>query len=101
MMIHILACLPPEYAITVALTENKLDDDTDPLKLDQLCEMINNKYQRLMSCEPIENNRGTIFFTQGPRQSTRGFKGLCYRCGHFGHKGIKCPENQGNGQQGG
>ena len=87
LMIHILSFLPTEYSITVELAESRLGDPKDPLTLDQLREMLNNKFQQMNAKEESgQENETALMAQQGPKP----FKGICYKCGKYGHKGADC-----------
>ena len=45
LMMHILSYLPSEYAVTVEMAEVRLGNESNPLSLEKLRELLNNKFQ--------------------------------------------------------
>ena len=91
-MIHILNNLPKDYEISQAKLEDRLNDDIDPLTIEEIRTELNLRYQRMNLKKIVdddEEEEETALFAGV-------FKGTCHGCGKQGHKRPDCPENPKN-----
>ena len=97
-MIHILNNLPSVYEVSQAKLEDRLNDEIDPLTIEEIRTELNLKYQRMHLKKVVDDDsedEETALFGGG-------FKGTCTGCGKQGHKRGDCPENRnGNSGSGG
>ena len=87
LMIHILNNLPEEYDNQVEQLEDKLNNTTEPLNLKTIRENLNLRYERLNNKDDDDEDNEdkeekALVMTQ--------FKGRCWKCGKYGHKGADC-----------
>ena len=91
-MIHILNNLPREYEVSQAKLEDRLNDDIDPLTIEEIRTELNLKFSRLnpkknAGIEEDESDETALF--------NGTFKGFCHNCGERGHKKPNCPKAGG------
>ena len=92
LMIHILNNMPKEYEISQAKLEDRLNDDIDPLTIEEIRTELNLRFQRMNIKKVVdedEEEEETALFAGS-------FKGTCHGCGKQGHKRPDCPENPKN-----
>ncbi len=105
LIIHVLANLPEEYEVAVSKLEEKLKDSRNPLELEDVREELNSRFERItkhaaeskddkalmavLEEEDIDIEKAFAAFV-------KQFKGLCNKCGKYGHKGADCKEESNN-----
>ena len=89
MMAHILANLPVEYSELITTVESELDREGGDFGLDDLMTRIRGFYKRKFENRATDKEEVALAAGQF-------FKGLCHRCGKYGHKAANCPEGKGN-----
>ena len=87
-MIHILNNLPKEYEVSQAKLEDRLNDEIDPLTIEEIRMELNLKFTRMNPKKSDEDD------TEETALYTGGFKGFCYNCGERGHKKQNCPKTE-------
>ena len=87
LIIHILHNVPEEYNSVVEADKKILTDSTNPLDIETLKTHLHNKWVKLGLRNRTYNNNvnGKALIRE------RQFKGCCYICGKFGHKGSGLP----------
>ena len=90
-MIHILNNLPKEYEVSQAKLEDRINDESNPLTIEEIRTELNLKFTRMSPKtradadeEDDEGEEAALF--------AGGFKGICHGCGERGHKKYNCPE---------
>jgi len=93
-MEHILNNLPKEYESVVNNLENKLDDRTNPLTIQNIQEALNLKFERMKGKKSrgSDENEETALYAGG-------YKGVCFNCGKRGHKAVDCNERDNKGKR--
>ena len=89
-MIHVLNNLPREYEVSQAKLEDRLNDDIDPLTIEEIRTELNLKFSRMnpkknVETEAEESDETALF--------GGGFSGTCHGCGERGHKKPDCPKS--------
>ena len=97
LLIHILHNDPEEYNSVVEADEKMLTDSTNPLDIETLKTHLHNKWVKFGLRSGTYNNDVNGKALIGERK----FKGCCYICGKFGHKGADCPIKKNGGDGGG
>ena len=87
-MIHILNNLPKDYKISQAKLEDRLNDDIDPLTIEEIRTKLNLKYQQMNLKKLVNDDKDEEEMALFGGQ----FKGTCHGCGKMGHKKADCPE---------
>ena len=95
-IIHVLSNLPEDYEVQVNELEEKLQDTSVTISIEDIRSKLNSRYAR------IQKNEETREEEKALAAFRKQFKGLCNKCGQYGHKSgdPKCPEsgqNQGGG----
>ena len=90
-LIHILNNLPELYDVVLDGMESKLmlpDGDENKLTLESVREKLNGRYERIQGRvqEKKEDAEEIALLAQ--------FKGMCNKCGKYGHKGADCRKRQ-------
>ena len=91
-MMHILNNLPDEYDNLVDTLEDKIDAKSDPLTLESLREKLSSKYEKLQDKGDELDEDAQEVEEETALAGFGSFKGRCYVCGKFGHKGSECPD---------
>lgn len=87
-MIHILNNLPEEYDVVLDGMESRLMlDDSNPSKLtiEDIRDKLNNRFERIDERSEQEEREVALAGYYG-----KAFKGLCNKCGKYGHKASEC-----------
>ena len=90
---HILSNLPEEYEVAVSELERKLKDDSIQLKMEDICETLSSRYERIVKNDKVKKEEVT--FTAFKMQ----FKGACRNCGEYGHRSHECPKHKTGREQ--
>ena len=88
-LIHILNNLPEEYDVVLDGLESRLmldESDKNKLTIKDVQDKLNNRYERLNERDKHIEEIAMYTKTQ--------YKGLCTKCGKYGHKGIQCPDEK-------
>ena len=96
-MIHVLNNLPVEYDVVLDGMESRLmlpDGDTNKLTIEDIRDKLNNRFERMDERE--SQSKQEMAFANFSKQ----FKGTCYNCGQYGHKGAECPNKRINNGKG-
>ena len=88
LIIHILSNLPEEYEVAVSELERKLKDDSIQLKMEDIRETLSSRYERIAKNDKTWEEE--VAFAVFKKQS----KGMCKKCGEYGHKSQECPKHQ-------
>ena len=84
--------MPKDYKISQAKLEDHLNDNIDPLTIEEIHTELNLRYQRMNIKKIIdddEEEEETSLFAGV-------FKRTCHGCGKQGHKRPDCPDNPKN-----
>ena len=111
LIIHILANVPASYEVQVDSTEDQLRADAKKVNLAYVREKLVEKHARDVKYQregKSDKDRALAAFSEyidgldetAMAAFVKQFKGLCNKCGKYGHKGADCPEH-GNAKQGG
>jgi hypothetical protein len=88
-LLHVMNNLTPEYENQVNLLERRIDDEFNPLSIEDLREEFNLHYERLNIQKRDENHKD--WQDQDHALYAGGqFKGKCRLCGKTGHKAVDC-----------
>ena len=99
-MMHVLNNLPDEYDNLVDTLEDKIDAKNDPLTLESLREKLSSKYEKLQDKSDELDEDAQEVEEETALAGFGSFKGRCYVCGKFRHKGSECPNrNNQNGSK--
>ena len=82
LMIHILNNLPYAYELQVEQTEGNMNQDDDPLTLEQFCSTLSLTFERIN----VSNKDYTDNEEIEKALVTSQFKGHCNNCKKYGHK---------------
>jgi len=96
-MIHVLNNLPVEYDVVLDGMESRLmlpDGDLNKLTIEDIRDKLNNRFERMDERE--SQSKQEMAFANFAKQ----FKGACYNCGQYGHKGAECPNKRTNNGKG-
>ena len=88
LIIHILSNLPEEYEVAVSELERKLKDDSVQLSMEDIRETLGSRFDRIV--KNYEAKKEELAFAAFKKQ----FKGLCGKCGKYGHKSTECPNQE-------
>ena len=88
LIIHILSNLPEEYEVAVSELERKLKDDSIQLKMEDIRETLSSRYERIAKNDKAREEE--VAFMAFKKQ----FKGMCKKCGEYGHKSQDCPKHK-------
>ena len=92
MLIHIVTNIPEEYETIVDMHQGRIGASTDPLSVDELRELLNEKFGRLNKSKKSGEEKALF---------AGKFKGKCSVCGKVGHKAENCWHREGHtGQRG-
>eukprot|EP00956_Cyclotella_meneghiniana_P039716 scaffold177807_cov69-Cyclotella_meneghiniana.AAC.1 len=110
LIIHILSNLPEEYEVVVSKMEEKLKETPCTLTLEDVRNDLNSRFKRILKHEEeTTNDKGLSARTieqlaeldeTALAAFIKQFKGLCNRCGKYGHKGVDCKHSQNNDSAG-
>ena len=84
-IIHIINNLPKDYETMIEAMDSELDSNS--MTMDRLKERIRAKYRRMQNNE-VTTEEKALVTTQ--YKGNKKFKGTCYNCGKYGHKGSEC-----------
>ena len=95
LMVHILNNLPMEYDSVSDSLETQLDKTgSEKLTLELIREKLARQHERIekniKETDKREHRNEEKALANFPKQ----FKGLCYNCGKYGHKGADCPDKK-------
>lgn len=97
-LIHVLNNLPELYDVVLDGMESKLmlaDTDPNKLKIEDVRDKLNSRYERIIDhakeSRELEDDDGSEEKALLAWQSQ--YKGVCYKCGVYGHKGTDCKGN--------
>ena len=98
-MIHVINNLHESYDVILDGLENRLmlkKGDPQKLTLEDLRAKLNGQYERIEEREKEKEKKEIVLDTALSAQLGRQFKGICNKCGKYGHKGDSplCPENE-------
>lgn len=106
LIIHILSNVPEDYEVVVSKIEEQLKDLTTTVKLEDVRTDLSSRYKRIQKNEEeTTNEKGLSSRTieqlaeldeTALAAFIKQFKGLCSKCGKYGHKGADC---KGSGQK--
>ena len=91
-MIHVLNNLPVEYDVILDGMESRLmlpNGDSNKLTIEDIRSKLNHRFERMDERES-QSKQEMAFVTYQKK-----FKGTCYNCGQYGHKGADCPNKTG------
>ena len=96
-IIHVLSNLPEDYEVQVNELEEKLQDASVTVSIEDVRSKLNSRYARIQKNEESREEEKALAAFR------KQFKGLCNKCGQYGHKSgdPKCPESDQNNQGGG
>ena len=98
-MIHVLNNLTEEYDVVLDGMESRLmlkENDPNKLTIEDVRDKLSGRYDRI--CERIAKHRdGHITDGTGMTAYTKQYKGICGKCGEYGHHSKSCPQNERNG----
>ena len=86
-MIHILNNLPKDYEISQAKLEDRLNNDIDPLSIEEIRTELNLKYQQMNLKKSVDDNKDEEEMALFGGQ----FKETCHGCRNMGDKKADCP----------
>jgi hypothetical protein len=89
-IVHILNNLPREYESVVEQVEADLDNGLT-VYLDKVRNKLRAKFVRIKNNSfksPVKIIEGALYAGQ------EVFKGICRKCGEYGHKATKCPKKK-------
>ena len=102
MILHILANLPESYEGQVSAIEKDLTIDPTTATIDKIRDTLNLRYARIQKTRdaaPKNDQERALSAISATMKSmntdelvffAKQFKGLCNKCGKFGHKGADC-----------
>ena len=94
LMLHVMNNLPKEYEVILDGLESRIDKSGDEkLTIEVIREKLNGRYERMKKSVKAEDRTERSLLATFPNQ----FKGKCYNCGKYGHKGVECPEKKQSG----
>jgi hypothetical protein len=88
-LLHIMNNLTPEYENQINLHEQRIDDDFNPLSIEDLREELNLRYERL-NCRKRDENHNDWQDQDRALYAGGQFNGKCRLCGKIGHKAVEC-----------
>ena len=90
-MIHILQNLPDEYENAVELLEYELEEEL--LDIEKIKIKLRTKYERIIKKESKNSGERALLSKQ------EHYKGTCYVCGKYGHRGTQCKLRKNHSEQ--
>ena len=97
LMIHIINNLPSEYGLQVEQTEGNINQDDNPLILEQVRSTLSLNFERVH----VSNEDDTDNEEIEKNLVTSQFKGRCNNCGKYGLKKKYCKINGNNNNSNG
>ena len=94
LLIHIAANVTEEYDNVVQQLEKRIGSSTNALTLMEMREELSTTYEKWKKRHDSEKIDTALIATQNKTQGK--FKGRCYVCGKFGHKGSECRNRNNN-----
>ena len=89
LMLHVMNNLPKEYEVILDGLESRIDKSgAEKLTIEVIREKLNGRYERIKKSVKADDRTERSLLATFPNQ----FKGTCYNCGKYGHKGSDCPE---------
>jgi hypothetical protein len=94
-ILHILNNLGKDYESQVERIEDRIGDAENPLTIEDMREVLNLRFERMN----IRETERDEFKDYGGEKAliavNKQFKGRCYNCGKYGHKGAECRNKEG------
>ena len=98
-MIHVLNNLTEDYDVVLDGMESRLmlkENDPNKLTIEDVRDKLSGRYDRI--CERIaKHGDGPITDETGMAAYMKQYKGICGKCGEYGHHSKNCPQNERNG----
>jgi hypothetical protein len=109
LIIHIIASVPEEYEVAVSDLEDRLTSVADKIDIEIVREKLSARFDRLKKNDMKDAVNETTLSALGvllededlhPDELAvfvKQFKGLCNKCGTYGHKAATCPNVKNDG----
>ena len=98
-MIHVLNNLTKDYDVVLDGMESRLmlkENDPNKLSIEEVRDKLSGRYDRVR--ERIANHKdGPITDENDMAAYSKQYKGICGKCGEYGHHSRNCPQNKPDG----
>ena len=90
---HILSHLPEEYEVAVTELEKDMQSQSKPLEMENFRRVLDSRYERLSKNTDVLDESGEKAFAAWAKKQ---YKGICGKCGEYGHSSNNCPKSKPN-----
>ena len=98
-MIHVLNNLTEDYDVVLDGMESRLmlnENDPNKLTIEDVRDKLSGRFDRIR--ERSEKEKDSSWVTEEALAAyTKQYKGICGKCGEYGHHSRICPQNEPNG----
>ena len=98
-MIHVLNNLTEDYDVVLDGMESRLmlnENNPNKLTIEDVRDKLSGRFDRIR--ERSEKEKDSSWVTEEALAAyTKKYKGICGKCGEYGHHSRNCPQNEPNG----
>jgi len=100
-IVQVLNSLNSDYERQIEMFEDKLDDEDADVSIEDVREKLNIRYERISRQKGDDRSNDIALMAMSTGGGGGKFRGQCYNCGKYGHKGADCrnPKKNANNDQ--